>query len=138
MSVVRIEFALSALPDDLVAGAFAYISRFTDAAPALSLVLRQALMLEAQRRDRNRNSGPQVEAGDAFEFNCDAFSDRDVGDALLACTCITYATEHPQFGEFMDAVTQALTALAVLRLRTSGDVRNAVSFNARLADASRN
>jgi hypothetical protein len=60
-----------------------------------------------------------------------------VADALLLTTVFTYATEHPQFGEFVDELAKVIAKVATMRLSDSGDPRNVVSFEQRCEGGNR-
>ena len=128
--IVAVDFPLSALPDDVLGGVFAFVCQYQEHASALTFCVAHALRLEARRRQNNRAGGEPIAPG-PFGIDFSLWSDTDVAEALLTTHAWSTKSDHLAFAELADELNLAITTVAVFRLATSDDPRNPIPFDKR-------
>lgn len=126
-----VDFPVSALTAEALATLPVRLGVFGDKAPALVHCVQQTAYAEAWRRSENATRKPEerIEPG-LIVVDFDLWSDRDVADALLVLLGLL-ETNDPDFGELIDEWQKTVNLVAILRLRESGDPRNACDYIAR-------
>jgi len=131
--VVMVEYPLSSLPLENLAGAYVGASLLQHDATALAISLCMAIQLEQNRREAGRDGTPN-RPGDGFCIDFSGWSDRDIAQALARITVESFTAESPMATEFLNEVAKAIAMMAVFRLLNSSDPRNSVSFEERNRD----
>lgn len=132
-----VEYPLSALTDGELERIAAQAKLWGPQALAFAAMCYEAVRAECLRRQANRDAEKQIQPpGEGFVVNFGFWSDRDIGDALIGCTSLTYSEPvDAKIGEFIDAWMKAVAKVATYRLRMSRDPRNGSTFLDRVAAA---